>query len=92
VGPPSIALSPNPVPVGGQVTVSGRGFAPGSQVTIVGQSGPLSLPLGSGAVDAQGSFVGSNPVPAIVPPGTYTVVATDSARNSASTQITIAAR
>jgi hypothetical protein len=80
------------VPVGGLVTVSGSGFAPNSTVTVVGQAGGLSLPLGSGAADAQGAFSGSNPVPAIVPPGMYTIVATDAAGNRASAPITINAR
>ncbi|HLF75937.1 MAG TPA: hypothetical protein VJB57_00460 [Dehalococcoidia bacterium] len=87
--PPSISLSPNPVTVNGVVTVTGRGFLPNSQVTITGTSGPLMLPLGTATADAQGSFVDSDRVPSSVPPGTYTVIAVDSARNSATSQMTI---
>jgi type IV secretory pathway VirB10-like protein len=88
--PPSISLSPNPVAPSGLVTVTGRGFAPNSAITITGSSGLISLPLGTAMADAQGSFVDSDNVPSIVPPGTYTVTAVDSARNTATTQMTVA--
>jgi hypothetical protein len=87
--PPAISLSPNPVPANGSVTVTGRGFTPGARVTLTGNSGLFSLPLGNATVDAQGSFVGSGPVPPIVPPGTYPVVATDAAGKTASSQMTV---
>jgi hypothetical protein len=72
------------------VTATGSGFAPNAQVTVTGQSGGLSLTLGTTRTDAQGSFTDSETVPAIVPPGTYTVVAVDAARNMATSQITVA--
>jgi hypothetical protein len=71
------------------VNVTGRGFTPGARVTLTGQSGIFSLPLGSATVDAQGSFVGSGPVPSIVPPGTYPVVATDTGGKTASVPMTV---
>jgi hypothetical protein len=77
------------VPVGGNVTISGSGFQPGSQITLIGQSGPIGVPLGTGTADAQGNFTGGNPVPAFVPPGMYTVVARDTAGNTAMAPITV---
>jgi len=61
------------VTAGGSVTVSGTGFAPGSVINVFLIDPAQSL--GTLTVAADGTFTGSVPIPAGLPPGRYVVQA-----------------
>lgn len=63
----------------GDVPVSASGFEPGSTLTQTLHSTPTSL--GSGTVDATGTFTGTVTIPADVPPGKHTLVLDGTARD-----------
>jgi hypothetical protein len=62
----------------GDVPVSASGFEPGSTLTQTLHSTPTSL--GSGRVDASGTFTGTVTIPADAPPGAHTLVLDGTAR------------
>jgi hypothetical protein len=59
---------------GGTITVSGSGFGPDTDVTVVLQSDPVTL--GVAHTDATGSFTATFPLPAGVTAGVHTLVFT----------------
>jgi len=69
----SLALSPSTVAAGGQVTVSGTGFAPASQVQLTIDPDPSHL--ATVTTDAEGAFSAEVTIPTSLS-GEYTVVAT----------------
>jgi len=67
----------------------GAGFTAGGSVSISGSVGGLSLPLASVIAAADGSFSFAVTVPAIVPPGSYTITASDGSSRSAAAQLVV---
>jgi len=80
-----------PVP-GGAVTISGSGFAPGSDVTITIESTPQTLTTVS--ADADGAFTATVQIPADLSTGSHMLKATgvtpDGATLVLSTEVTVA--
>jgi hypothetical protein len=74
---------------GTTITVSGSGFAPDSDVTVVLRSDPVTL--GVAHTDATGSFTATFPLPAGVAPGVHTLVFTgvDAAGNPITVEQTV---
>jgi hypothetical protein len=89
--PASLALSPTSGIVGSQLKATGTGFASMSSVTLkFGTKSVTSCTTGSLTTDTTGAFSCSFAVPS-APNGPQTVVATDTAKNSASAVYTVAA-
>jgi hypothetical protein len=82
-------LEPAP---GEAVTISGSGFAPGSEVTITIESTPQTLTTVS--ADADGAFTATVQIPTDLSPGSHTLKATgvtpDGATLVLSTEVTVA--
>jgi hypothetical protein len=72
---PSIVLSADSVVQGGELTVSGSGFAADHEITIVLHSDPIEL--GTVRSDAEGTFSVTVQIPAIAPVGEHRIEATD---------------
>ena len=70
--PTSVSSSSSTAPVGGTVTVSSDGWAPGSQVTITLDSVPVVL--GTLTADANGHIQGTFTIPAGTALGAHTIV------------------
>ena len=87
----SVEATPSSVPIGGKVTVTGKGFTPGAQVTILanatlmGGRGAVAVVMGKATADSDGAItqeimIPPPPAPRIPPkfsPATYTIRATD---------------
>ncbi|GAC1430837.1 MAG: hypothetical protein NVSMB65_04350 [Chloroflexota bacterium] len=72
LGARSLFLDPATGPPGSTLTVSGFGFVPGQQVTLLGAG-----TAGSGTVDDQGTFTTSLTIPPTLRLGTYMITAQD---------------
>ncbi|PVE98438.1 carboxypeptidase-like regulatory domain-containing protein [Microbacterium sp. TPD7012] len=70
---PALVLSSGAVQAGGDITVSGTGFAPGAEITFELHSDPIVL--GTLTADAGGVLKGSFTIPASAPAGAHTLVA-----------------
>lgn len=68
-----LSVSTTSVVPGGDVTISGDGFAPGATISFELQSDPISL--GSTEADASGAFTATVTIPSSVEPGTHMIVA-----------------
>lgn len=68
---PSITITPAAVPRGGEVTVTGTGFAPNLQLAVVAEPAPgRRVPLGEVTTAADGTFRFTITVPTSAAPGT----------------------
>ncbi len=87
---PTIQVSPASVPIGGKVTVSGKGFAPGASITVLADTillgrGAVAILMAKAQADSQGAFDEEVAIPPPFAPGippkfapaTYNVRATD---------------
>ena len=70
---PALTLSAGSIVAGGDVTVSGTGFAPGAKIAFELRSDPIAL--GTLTADAGGVLRGSFTIPASAPAGAHTLVA-----------------
>jgi len=70
---PALALGVGSVRAGGDIAISGTGFAPGEKISFELHSDPIAL--GSLTADAQGVLKGSLRIPASAPVGAHTLVA-----------------
>ena len=86
---PLMTLDPDRVGVGGSLRLSGAGFAASSSVTLTGSLGALSLTLASLSTNEDGGFTVAVTLPAALPPGTYTLTATDPAGNRFSAMLVV---
>ncbi len=76
---PAITVDPTQIPAGESTNVDGTGFTPSGNVEVQ-LIDPAGTPVGTPVIvpaDATGIFTTDLPVAADVPPGTYTVRATD---------------
>lgn len=87
---PAIQVSPASVPIGGKVTVSGKGFAPGASITVLADTilvgrGAVAIVMARAQADGQGVINEEVVIPPPMAPGippkfapaTYNVRATD---------------
>ncbi|PZS09239.1 MAG: hypothetical protein DLM70_01825, partial [Chloroflexi bacterium] len=93
---PGITARPVTLRPGGTATITGRGFVPGSNVTIsstISRTGSTNLVLTKAvAAGDHGAFQTPLPLPGNAGPGAYTVTATDATANfRASAKLRIAA-
>ena len=72
--PSQLVLSTGSLPVGGSITITGNGFKPYEQVGIVLHSDPVLL--GTTRADSFGNFSFTTTIPAGVPVGEHTIIAT----------------
>lgn len=70
---PALSLSADSLRAGGDITVSGTGFAPGEKISFELRSDPIAL--GALTADAQGTLQGSFRIPVGAPVGAHTLVA-----------------
>lgn len=88
----SLRLSSGTIPAGGNVTVTGYGFAPNDLVTVSSRivvAGRASTAQANTTSDSSGTFAARLTFPGATQQGTYTVTARDFAGHSASTTITV---
>ncbi|WP_334152428.1 MSCRAMM family protein [Microbacterium sp.] len=88
---PALALGAGSVRAGGDIAISGTGFAPGEKISFELHSDPIAL--GSLTADAQGVLKGSLRIPVSAPVGAHTLVALNAqsvAVASAALQVTAA--
>jgi hypothetical protein len=83
----TVGTSVSSVGPGGSLTVSGNNFVPNTNVTITLHSTPVVLATTSS--NSSGSFFAVVTIPAGTAPGTHTIIATDSAGDSASTILVV---
>jgi hypothetical protein len=95
-----LQISATVVVIGGSVTASGSGFAPGAtvQLTLQGpQPSTAVVSLGTAVADGSGNFSTTVTLPASAVAGTYTIIAAGQGTNTGcrtlqSAQITVAAQ
>lgn len=71
----TLTVTPSTIRVGGTATAIGTGFLPGETITVTVILGSLSAPLVTVTADANGNYIATQTLPAIVFPGVYTLVA-----------------
>jgi hypothetical protein len=81
-----VALNPTAGPAGSQVTATGCGWTPGSQITVTWDNPQTTL--ATTTVDTGGGFTVSFTVPADAPPGNHQVLFTQSCAGCVSRQET----
>lgn len=86
---PRIELGAVSAVAGGIVTVTGTGFAPGSELRIELRSTPV--PLGTATADETGSFRATVTLPADTVPGAHSIVVIDPDGVETSTPLTVTA-
>lgn len=92
---PSVKLSPSPILVGGDFTLHGSGFTPGSSVTVtILENGKESTPPRissptSLAVNSSGTFTNVWSARSNSKPGYYTIFVSDASGNKASAPLGI---
>ncbi len=87
----TIEIRPSTVSPGGKITAEGSGYAANATITVAASAAGVTLSLGTTRSDAAGKFSLEVTLPAIVPLGTFQVSATDTAGNTASASVTVAA-
>jgi hypothetical protein len=94
--PATVSVNPTSVVAGGQVTISGTGFAPGESVNLLLQANANVIggqALGTATTDGSGNFSFPNAtIPGTTPAGTYLIVASGGfSGRSANTPLTVTA-
>ena len=84
----SLTISDTTPCAGQTITIDGRTFAPGSTVTVVLTSGPVTL--GSATANAVGVIALQSTIPADTPLGAHTLIATGTAPNGQTLSLSLA--
>ena len=72
-GNPEVSVEPNPVALGGDVTIEGEGFEEAAEVSLMLEGAPGEIPLGSATTDAEGTFSLTVTLPAAAAAGSYRI-------------------
>ena len=83
----TVTTSTSSIAPGGSFTVQGSNFQPNATVTVTLHSNPVTL--GTTTANSSGDFSIVVTIPSDTVPGTHEVIATDTAGDSASTEIVV---